>query len=361
MQSCLGAKMKKMLLAGLLASTALSAYAADIKVETAIPGFGSAVFINGTITPEDSENFKLRTNQLSGKVSVYLNSTGGNLVAALEIGETIRLKGWSTYVVSECYSGCALIWLAGVRRVMYTDAKIGFHAASINGEEKGVGNALLGTYLARLGFGYGVAALVTQSDPNNITILTPEIAKQAGIELDLLQRQDQPVISPSPKVAVIYVPRKDWDSFIPSSGRYIHRYLYAGTDGTLKLMAVDHDKDGGTAGNSVCIFKVDGWSDCIGNTGNHYQLKAASIKSFANIAATAPQLDPNSTEAAWFAQYVERWSKGKPYFDQVRMDMAKLLEAGQVPLLPNGLFDLDQLYAKAMAAKYPWTTPPPRQ
>jgi hypothetical protein len=50
------------------------------------------------------------------------------------------------------------------------------------------------------------------------------------------------------------------------------------------LIAKDHDAAGNSAGGSVCWFDSKGWSKCESNGGNHYQLKAASIKWFLNIA-----------------------------------------------------------------------------
>lgn len=42
------------------------------------------------------------------------------------------------------------------------------------------------------------------------------------------------------------------------------------------------------------------------------------------------------------------WSQGKEYYEEVRMDMAQLLQAGMVPLLPNGQVDLDKAYETAI-------------
>jgi hypothetical protein len=49
---------------------------------------------------------------------VHLNSTGGDLDAALQIGQTIRKYDGIVQVLknSTCYSSCALIYIAGVRR-----------------------------------------------------------------------------------------------------------------------------------------------------------------------------------------------------------------------------------------------------
>lgn len=42
------------------------------------------------------------------------------------------------------------------------------------------------------------------------------------------------------------------------------------------------------------------------------------------------------------------WSKDKPYFDEVRTDMAHLLQSGLVPLKPDGQVDLDTAYERAI-------------
>jgi hypothetical protein len=126
-------------------------------------------------------------NLLVGKVTVHLESPGGALIPALQIGEYVRLKGWSTFVPDECYSACASIWLAGVPRTMPPQARIGFHAASVNGEEKGRGNALVGAYMTRLGLGYGAIGWATDASPADLALLTPSKAKELGIDLTVLE------------------------------------------------------------------------------------------------------------------------------------------------------------------------------
>src|SRR3712207_786626 len=81
---------------------------------------------------------------------VSFHSTVGNVVAGIEIGKAIRLKGFVTLVPDEtaCASACALAWLGGAPRFMAPKAKIGFHAAYLrNGSEfreSGAANALVG-------------------------------------------------------------------------------------------------------------------------------------------------------------------------------------------------------------------------
>lgn len=42
------------------------------------------------------------------------------------------------------------------------------------------------------------------------------------------------------------------------------------------------------------------------------------------------------------------WSQGKPYFEDVRADMAKMIEGGVIPLKPDGQVDLDTAYERAI-------------
>jgi hypothetical protein len=68
------------------------------------------IFITGRIDERTPEAF--RTQVLSSKsVAVVLDSPGGLLVPAIEIGRIIRMMGHSTAVLKgECSSACAVIW-----------------------------------------------------------------------------------------------------------------------------------------------------------------------------------------------------------------------------------------------------------
>lgn len=47
-------------------------------------------------------------------------------------------------------------------------------------------------------------------------------------------------------------------------------------------------------------------------------------------------------------QTVEQWAKDKPFFTSVKAEMARLMQSGEVPLLPNGHADLDTAYNRAI-------------
>lgn len=56
----------------------------------------------------------------------------------------------------------------------------------------------------------------------------------------------------------------------------------------------------------------------------------------------------NAQNEARTRENLSIWSQGKPYFEDVRQDMAKLIETGIVPLKSDGQVDLDTAYERAI-------------
>jgi hypothetical protein len=131
------------------------ARAASIKL-IELPGVEYPVItLRGDIVSGDDEKF--RTIALANpRAVVELDSDGGSLRTALEIGRIIRLGEFDTVVGNDqsCASACALIWLAGAHRTMVVGGRIGFHASYVDLDgsliQTGMGNALVGHYLSQL-------------------------------------------------------------------------------------------------------------------------------------------------------------------------------------------------------------------
>ena len=151
-------------------------------------GDTTVIIVGGELLPGDGAVFQKRTSGIS-KATVMFWSVGGDLMAGIEIGEAIRAKGFETFVTYRCASACALAWLGGVTRSMTPDALIGFHAASDarSGKVTGVGNAVMGAYLNKIGLRYDAVAFITSASPETVTWLTVAEAKQYGIEVALFQ------------------------------------------------------------------------------------------------------------------------------------------------------------------------------
>src|SRR5262249_32559101 len=154
------------------------------------------ISIDGELRPDDERDFARKIAMSEPNVAVVvLNSPGENLIAGIAIGQIIRSKGYST-VVSEdhkCASACALIWLAGKRRIAERGALIGFHAAYVTNRngfaaETGMGNALVGAYLKEIGLSYKAIAYLTQASHYQMTWLTAGDAKALGIDAETVDK-----------------------------------------------------------------------------------------------------------------------------------------------------------------------------
>jgi len=189
----------RFLVSTIFALTAITAAkAAEIEALN-ISGSVDFVVIRGEITEGDSDRF-YETVQNREKVTVYLDSPGGLVREALQIGAEIRLRNYATLVAGGdgCFSACGLIWLSGSRRYMSPDSLIGFHAAYREeaGEyrESGVANAEIGSFLTHLGLRIEAIRFFTIAGPNDFLLLTPERARALGIEIFLLEGDN--VITP---------------------------------------------------------------------------------------------------------------------------------------------------------------------
>jgi hypothetical protein len=90
----------------------------------------SSLFVDilGTITSQDSKTFENAIQDLgSRRLYTRLDSVGGDVFAAMHIGRLIRKHDGVTVisVPSKCYSGCALLFIAGVMR--HNLGELGLH------------------------------------------------------------------------------------------------------------------------------------------------------------------------------------------------------------------------------------------
>ena len=185
--------MIKIALTALLASVAWPCHAASIEV------YQATITIDGDIDFGDFETFQSKTRALS-QATVTLRSNGGKLVPAIKIGETIRQKGFATYVHEYCASACTFMWLAGTQRYMATTAQIGFHAAydDRTGQEGGMANAIVGAYLTKLGLPYEAVIYATVAAPDSMRYLTVADAKRVGIDVNIINTEPASAYKPKP-------------------------------------------------------------------------------------------------------------------------------------------------------------------
>lgn len=168
--------------------SAASAVAADIEAIPPKRADDSAfITIVGEIKSGDDEKFRKIAAEYSDAI-VLLDSEGGMIGPAMDIGRTIKLRGYGTaiYKTGSCASACALIWVAGSKRIVFEGGQVGFHASYLDTDgtklETGVGNALVGHYLSQLGFGEKTVVFATLAPPEKILWLNDKTASMSGIE-----------------------------------------------------------------------------------------------------------------------------------------------------------------------------------
>ena len=168
--------------------------AADIESELSEDGNG-IIYIFGDIQEGDAQKFRNEAAKYSQGV-VILASSGGSTLEAIDIGETIRVKGLSTWAVNEtdCNSACGLIWLAGTPRILSESARVGFHASYTGigqqASESGVGNALVGRYLAILNLPSQAIIFTTSAPPNRLNYVSSLNYREVGIDTLVLDDID---------------------------------------------------------------------------------------------------------------------------------------------------------------------------
>ncbi len=208
------------------------------------------VTLNGVIGPEDASAFASAIGSHQ-KAVVVLNSEGGAVLPALEMGKRLRIKGLATAVPQNalCASACALLWLAGSPRFMGQGAKIGFHAAYIrkNGAllENGTGNALIGAYLDQLGLRESAIAYVTNAPPEGMEWLDASTARAVGIDFQVLEQNAAANDRPSADVG------SGGDSYNPLATAKAFYYALGAGDGEMASAFVVPEKRGIGAFNEI--------------------------------------------------------------------------------------------------------------
>jgi hypothetical protein len=171
-------------------------HAADITKVAGKSGDVDLIFIEGEILKGDDKVFK-NIAFSTERAIVVLDSPGGLVMPALEIGKSIRLKSYATAVTdTSCTSACAIVWLAGETRFLSKKSKVGFHAVYVEDADgkklpAGVGNALVGSYLNSLGLSEKIVTFVTAAGPDSMRWLNKSSADSLGLSVNILDNKKQ--------------------------------------------------------------------------------------------------------------------------------------------------------------------------
>lgn len=114
---------------GLLVSNDARDLGGNLFIEKATNA-GSFLVLDGEITPQTSFIFEAVTEQADVRGLVIAQSPGGDLLAAHQIGRSIKRQRMNTLVLVSCISACVDIFVAGRNREMTDIAELGLHSAT---------------------------------------------------------------------------------------------------------------------------------------------------------------------------------------------------------------------------------------
>jgi hypothetical protein len=145
---------------------------------------GTVLRLRGDIKEGDFSQLKSHFRGKEAIIGFDLSSEGGDLEEGLRIADFTRRKKLTVYVVGECDSACADVFLAAAKRYFEAESKIGVHAVSNYRDIEDVGSKLMTIKLARLWAGRGIPSsaigkMVT-TRPEAITYL--DEADLSGLE-----------------------------------------------------------------------------------------------------------------------------------------------------------------------------------
>lgn len=170
-----------------------------VRVEPSGPAGFPEIYVEGYIHKATVDAFK-RLGNLSGSGMgmVYFNSLGGDLVAAVELGQLIRERGFSTRVGSKgasgkplpgrCESGCPFAFAGGRFRFLEAGSSLGVHqfyrAAGLQSNDLShaqIASALIASHLADMGVSMALMGKMVSADSESMRYLTPLEAYDMGL------------------------------------------------------------------------------------------------------------------------------------------------------------------------------------
>jgi hypothetical protein len=156
---------------------------------------GRRVFLEGDIEPGDAERVRkaFAANHFETG-SVFVNSKGGSVVEAIEIGRFIRKEYLNTFLGGSdrwskpiCLSACAFIYMGGKFRSYNKDGVFGVHRfRSTIKDEKGIDHAqmidsLIVAYLSEMGIRPEFMSQSARAASDEMNILSEETLKKLDI------------------------------------------------------------------------------------------------------------------------------------------------------------------------------------
>jgi hypothetical protein len=120
---------------------AATAIGAEISVKPFQGGRSNILLITGVIAQSDSSNLAIAMATVPNVIGIELNSPGGDVVEAIQMGELVKATRFGTSVPAfgKCASACFIVWLNGSTRLASSDpqflGQLGLHRPSLRRPE----------------------------------------------------------------------------------------------------------------------------------------------------------------------------------------------------------------------------------
>ena len=99
--------------------------------EMILTPMGTALHLDGAIPIGIAAKVAIQLKAHPGVTTLVLNSPGGQIPAARALSGLVLTAGLDTHVEGSCSSACTLIFMAGSRRSLGPDARLGFHSYAL--------------------------------------------------------------------------------------------------------------------------------------------------------------------------------------------------------------------------------------
>ncbi|MDO8937773.1 MAG: hypothetical protein Q7U98_01295 [Methylicorpusculum sp.] len=164
-----------------------------------VSGSMPEIYINGPINDTTIAKFVATiTVQQIKTGTVYLNSSGGNLISGIDLGRIIRKSGFSTNVGVKgnkygnakpggCYSACVLAYIGGYYRFSNSSSRIGVHRFSTDTPNKAdldvaqIVSAAITGYLKESGVDVALFNRMSQAGKDEVYLLSAQESESLGV------------------------------------------------------------------------------------------------------------------------------------------------------------------------------------
>jgi hypothetical protein len=115
-----------------MAKVALGLYEFSHYTITVLPE-KTELLINGYVAFGLTDELRDRVRDLPKLWLIHLNSDGGWILEARKMKDLIKERQLSTYTEAGCNSACTIAFLAGKKRILHVNARMGFHQSEVPG------------------------------------------------------------------------------------------------------------------------------------------------------------------------------------------------------------------------------------